>query len=279
MTAVKALILGLIQGITEFLPISSSGHLALAQRLLGLGEVPVLFDVLLHVATLIAVVLVFKERIWAILKALWAFLFKRSKQPSKALTKTQKKKDEEAKENLAYVLPILVATAVTAVLGFFIDKYLNWDGVKAVSVKLLFTAAVLGLSVLAKPGSRGPSAIGIPRSLAVGFAQGLGVMTGVSRSGMTIAAGLFAGLDRGTAGEFSFLLAIPAILGAFLLSLKDLGQVQAMASFGQLALAFLAAMISGYYALKLLMKVIKGGKFWVFAPYLLVVGVLGLLLG
>ena len=279
MNATKALILGLIQGIAEFLPISSSGHLELGKDILGLQDVPVLFDVILHLATLLVVLIVFRERILGILKALWSFLFHRGKTPAKGLTKTQKKKDEEAKVNLAYIVPLLAATAVTAVLGFAIYKYLPWNGVKAVSIQFLITAVVLGATALAKPGTRGPAEIGLPRSIIVGVAQGLGVISGISRSGMTISAGIFSGLDRQTAGEFSFLLAIPAILGAFLLSLKDLAQMESMVSFGQLALAFLAAFASGYIALKLLIKVIKGGKLWFFAPYLLVVGVLGLILG
>ncbi|MCX7028095.1 MAG: undecaprenyl-diphosphate phosphatase [Spirochaetes bacterium] len=279
MTAIKALILGLIQGIAEFLPISSSGHLELAKDLLGLQDVPILFDVILHIATLLVVVMVFEERILGILKALWAFLFHKGKVPSKGLTKTQKKKDEETKVNLAYVIPLLVATAVTAILGFVIYKYLPWNGVKAVSIQFLITAVVLGATAMVKPGTRGPAEIGLPRSLLVGLAQGLGVVSGISRSGMTISAGLLSGLDRETAGEFSFLLAIPAILGAFLISLKDLNQMAIAVSYGQLAIAFFAAMASGYVALKFLMKVIKGGKIYFFAPYLIVVGVLGLIFG
>jgi undecaprenyl-diphosphatase len=279
MNATKALILGLIQGIAEFLPISSSGHLELGKDILGLQDIPVLFDVILHLATLIVVLIVFRERILGILKALWTFFFHRSKATSKGLTKTQKRKDEEAKVNLAYVVPLLAATAVTAVLGFIIYEYLPWNGVKAVSIQFLITAAVLGATALAKPGSRGPAEIGVPRSIFVGIGQGLGVISGISRSGLTISAGIFSGLDRQTAGEFSFLLAIPAILGAFLLSLKDLARMEAVVSFGQLALAFAAAFASGYVALKILIKVIKGGKLWVFAPYLLAVGILGLIFG
>ncbi|HEY9054231.1 MAG TPA: undecaprenyl-diphosphate phosphatase [Rectinemataceae bacterium] len=279
MNPLKALILGLVQGIAEFLPISSSGHLELGKALFGLEELPLLFDVILHGATLVVVVGIFKDRILAILKALWNYLFHRSTQPQKAKTKTQKKKDEAAAESLAYVVPILVATVVTAAIGFVIEAFLPWNGVKAVSIQFIITAAVLLATMWAKPGNRGPAQIGLGRALCVGFAQGMGVFSGISRSGMTIAASLFCGLSRATAGEFSFLLSIPAILGALVLTLKDLGEMAAMVSWGQLALAFFAALFSGWGALKVLLKVIKGGKLWVFAPYLLVAGLIGLILG
>ncbi|HWR13034.1 MAG TPA: undecaprenyl-diphosphate phosphatase [Rectinemataceae bacterium] len=284
MTAAKALLLGLIQGIAEFLPISSSGHLELFKNILGLTEVPLLFDVILHIATLLAVVVVMWKRIAAIFSALWSFLFGKKDKAAKGLTKTQKKKDEERRENLAFVVPILIATAITGILGVFIEKVLLekfiWlNGPKAIAVRMLITALILGLTFLAKPGKRGPSEIGNGRAAFIGLAQGIGVFSGISRSGITISAGLFSGLDRGTAGELSFLLSIPAILGAFILTFGDMGGMLDAVSYGQLALAFAAAFFSGWAALKILIKVIKGGKIYWFAPYLVIVGILGLILG
>jgi len=279
MNPLEAIVLGLVQGIAEFLPISSSGHLELGKALFGLQDLPLLFDVILHVATLIVVVGIFKDRILSILKALWNFLFHRSSLPDKAKTKTQKKKDEAAAESLAYVVPILAATVLTAAIGFAIEAFLPWNGVKAVSIQFIITAAVLLATAWVKPGTRGPEQIGPGRALLIGLAQGIGVFSGISRSGMTIATSLFCGLDRATAGEFSFLLSIPAILGALVLTLKDLGEMASMVSIGQLALAFFAALLSGWAALKILLKVIKGGKLWAFAPYLFVVGIIGLILG
>lgn len=283
MTAFKALLLGLIQGIAEFLPISSSGHLELSKNLLGLNEVPILFDVILHIATLFAVVVVLRKRIAAIIVALWDFLFAKKEKNAKSATKTQKKKDMEKRENLAYVLPLLIATAVTAVLGFAIQKVLlekfAWmNGTKAVAVNLLITALILGLTAFMKPGQRGPGEIGKGRAAFVGLAQGIGVFSGISRSGITISAGLFSGLKRETAGELAFLLSIPAILGAFILTVKDAGAMMTTVSYGQLALAFLAAFLSGMAALRILLRIIKNGKLYWFAPYLLVVGLLGLFL-
>ena len=160
MTALKALLLGLIQRIAEFLPISSSGHLELSKNLLGLNEVPLLFDVILHIATLFAVVVVLRKRILAILLALWDFLFGKKEKSAKGITKTQKKKDEEKHENLAFVVPILIATVVTAVVGFAIQKVLltsfpGLNGTKVVAINMLITALILGLTATLKPGYQG----------------------------------------------------------------------------------------------------------------------------
>ena len=279
MTALKALILGLIQGIAEFLPISSSGHLELSKNLLGLNEVPILFDVILHLATLLAVLIVFRKRIVAIVEALWNFLFVKKETQAKGLSKTQKKKDEARRENLSFVVPILIATAITAVLGYAIEKFVPQGGTKAVAARMLVTAIILGFTAIAKQGTRGPASIGPGRAALIGLAQGIGVFSGISRSGITISTGIFAGLERSTAGEFSFLLSIPAILGAFILTLKDAGALMGTVSFAQLALAFLAALFSGLAALKILMKIIRNGKLFWFAPYLVLVGLLGLFLG
>jgi undecaprenyl-diphosphatase len=279
MTAIQALALGLIQGIAEFLPISSSGHLALLKNLLGLAEVPLLFDVILHIATLFAVIIVLRKRIVAILAALWAFLFSRKgEQPGSGTAITDFEARERAR-NLAYIPPILIATAVTGVLGYGIQKIFPMGDTKAVAMRMLFTALVLGLTAVVKPGSRGPDEIGWKRATFVGLAQGVGVFSGISRSGMTISAGLFAGLNRTTAGEYSFLLSIPAIGGAFLLTLKDAGSMMETVSYGNLALAALAAFASGLLSLKLLLKMIKGGKIFWFAPYLVALGAIGLLFG
>jgi undecaprenyl-diphosphatase len=277
MTALQALALGLIQGIAEFLPISSSGHLELLKNLLGLTDVPLLFDVILHIATLFAVIIVLRKRIAAIVAALWAFLFRRKETINGVGDGKNDPKIQEQAINLAYVPPLLIATGVTGVIGYGIEKFFSTGDVKAVALRMLFTALVLGLTALVKPGSRGPDAIGWKRAAFVGLAQGIGVFSGVSRSGMTISAGLFAGLDRARAGEFSFLLSIPAIGGAFLLTLKDAGEMIGAVSYGNLALSALAAFVSGLLSLRILLKIIKGGKIYWFAVYLVALGAISLI--
>lgn len=270
MTAMNALVLGLVQGVAEFLPISSSGHLELFKEYLGLAEIPLLFDVLLHLATLFVVLIVFRARIIAMIVALWKFLANGFRKPADATAPLD--------ENLALIPPFLLATAVTGVLGILIEKFVDQGGPTAVSLRLLFTAVVLGATALIKPGARKLSRIGTGRALAIGLAQGVGVFSGISRSGITISAGMYAGLDRGAAGEFSFLLSIPAILGAFALTLGDLGEVTASVSTANLVIAFVTAFVSGFAALKLLLWLVKKGRLYWFSPYLVAVGVLGLLI-
>lgn len=271
MTATKAIILGLIQGIAEFLPVSSSGHLALFKNILGLEQVPLVFDVILHMATLLAVILVFWKRIVGILKALWLFISK-----GKAGLQAEGA-NESTRENYAAILPLIIATAITAILGYVIQKYFTDETIKVVAARMLITAVILGLTFFAKSGSKKMDSIGVGRSALIGIAQGIGVFSGISRSGITISTGIFAGLDRETAGEFSFLLSIPAILGALVLTLKDASALLHEVSAAHLILAFVTAFLSGYFALKFLMKIVKNGKLYWFAPYMLLVGAAGLL--
>lgn len=263
MSYVQAAILGLVQGLAEFLPVSSSGHLVIFKDILGLGEVPFAFDITLHMATLVAVLLVFRARIGAMFAALWRWL------------RGKAAKDDP---DLALIPPLLIATLVTAVMGFAIEKLVPAEGAKAASAELLVTAAVLAATGFLKEGTRGPTGIGPLRALGIGVAQGLGVFSGISRSGFTIAAGMAAGLRRDLAGEFSFLLSIPAILGAFLLTLKDAPEVAQAVEAGPLAFSALVAFASGLAALTLLLRVIRKGRIAWFAVYLVPVGLAGLFL-
>lgn len=264
MSLIQACVLGLVQGLAEFLPVSSSGHLVLFKNLLGLSEVPLLYDVILHLATLVAVLIVFRRRILGILGSLGRWI--------------ARKNGREDAANLAIVGPLLLATAVTAAIGFGIQKILPTEGVRLVSIELLVTAAVLAASALLKPGAKGYADIGLGEGLVIGVAQGLGVFSGISRSGFTITAGLASGMKREEAGEFSFLLAIPAILGAFILELKDLGSLEAAVEPLPLAVSALVAFLSGLLALSLLMRIVKRGKLAWFAVYLVPVGLAGLFL-
>lgn len=284
MTPIKAVILGLIQGIAEFLPISSSGHLEIFKEWLGLSDVPLVFDIVLHLATLLVLILQFRTRIAELLVAAWNWVTghgaKAQKQASGSTI--QVSRYVRQRQNETIILLLIVATIITGIMGYFIDK-LPTGGVRIVSIELLITAVVLALTVHVKPNakgeSRGPEETGVGRAAFIGVAQGLGVFSGISRSGFTISAGLFAGLDREWAGEFSFLLAIPAVLGAFLLKLKDLGTMIAQISLGNIAIAFIVAFVSGWFALKFLLKVIKNGKLYWFAPYLVLIGIIGLIIG
>lgn len=264
MNMLQAVILGLVQGLAEFLPVSSSGHLVLFKDVLGLTEVPLLFDIVLHLATLCAVCLVFRRRIGGIFVSIARFL--------------ARKQGEADADNLGLVVPALLATLVTGVMGVAISKLLPVEGTTLVSIELLVTAAVLAASAFLKPGTKGYRQLGPVDGLVTGFAQGLGVFSGISRSGFTITAGLARGMKREEAGEFSFLLSIPAILGAFLVELDDAGALMSSVDPLPLAVAALVAFVSGVLALSLLMRIVKKGKLAWFAAYLVPVGLIGLFL-
>lgn len=264
MTAIQAAAFGLIQGLTEFLPVSSSGHLAVLKRIWGFEDVSILFDVLLHVATLAAVIIVFRKRIWKLILSL--------------IHLAGGKADENDRVHLKLILMLLIATFITAVLGIGIDQFVQpVVNIKLVSLLFIVTAAILIFSSLVKPGNKGYGELGVRESIITGVAQGMGVFAGISRSGITISAGVFAGLNREEAGEFSFLLAIPAILGAALLKIPELGDLQSSIGGIPLMLGILAAFFSGLASLILLMKLVRSGKLYYFSLYLIPLGIAGLI--
>ncbi|HBP08796.1 MULTISPECIES: undecaprenyl-diphosphate phosphatase [unclassified Treponema] len=274
MSIFQGIVLGVLQGIAEFLPISSSGHLIVAQNLFGLEEVPLLFDVFLHVATLLAVVLYFRKKIWELICS-FARIFVPVKNPSAVQIE---KKDEDTK----YIVAIILATFVTGVLGIFSSKVISEISVKLVCAGFVVTALLLIFSSLIekKHLSYSETSLKSPswkQSLVIGLAQGIGTLPGISRSGSTIAGSLFCGVKRDVAGEFSFIVSIPAILGAFILELKDLGEVSSSIGAEPVIAGCAAAFASGYIALSWLMRLIKKGRLEWFACYLIPVGILGMI--
>lgn len=262
MTIIQGLIFGALQGATEFLPVSSSGHLAVLKTLLDLAEVPILFDVILHIATLIAVVVVFRARVAAILGSLARWIVRRS--------------GDGDGENLRLAWVIALATIVTAALGLLVGRLEVGSSPRLVSLLFVVTGGILIASRFVS-GNRTYREIGLRESLVVGFAQGLGVFPGISRSGITISAGLVSGLERERAGEFAFLVSIPAIVGAFALTLRDAGELSESVSFAALAAGFVTALVVGLVALVTLVRLVKRGKLWVFSFYLIPVGIAGLI--
>ena len=241
----QAIFLAIIQGLTEFLPISSSGHLVIFQKLFGLKP-PVLFDILVHVGTLGAIIAYFLKP-----------LLKISKHT---------------------LLLVIIGTIPAIVVGLFLQRYITqiFDSLKLVGVALLMTAGLLLVSKRFKLLNRRFKYLKWQDALFVGIFQVLAILPGVSRSGSTIVAGLARKLDRETAFRFSFYLAIPAILGALTLQIPDLigGQVNYLS---QGILGMIIAGAVGYEALKILEKTLLGAKFWLFGIYCLVLGIVILL--
>jgi len=265
MTIFESIFLGAVQGITEFLPVSSSGHLIVLRNLIGLKEIPLLFDILLHFSTLLVVIIVFRSRIAQLLIALYRLL--RSGAAA------------EERENLKLVFLILSATAATAVVGFLILPLEDFlvGSPRFVSIFFIITGALLFLSRYFK-GKQGYLQMSVVKGAFIGLAQGLGVLAGISRSGITISAALLCGLERKRAGEFSFLISIPAILGALILQIKDAGDLFAVVNPPVLLAGLVSSFIVGFFSLLLLLRLINRGKIYLFSYYLIPVGILTFLL-
>ena len=279
MNIFQSICLGILQGITEFLPVSSSGHLAVAQKLFSLDDVPLIFDVCLHVATLVAVVIFFRK---TIIDLICVFLRMITRKPL-----------DGDKPKQTMIFAVIVATLITGVLGIVSSHFIEDVPVKFVCIGFILTGILLVVATLLdksskagagqgeaenQPGEPDNGTVTIKQGIICGIAQGFGTLPGISRSGSTISAALLSGVSRKTAGEFSFILSIPAILGAFILEVKDLGEMASVVPASSLVAGCLSAFVAGLGALFVLMKLIKSGKLGFFAIYLIPLGILGLFL-
>lgn len=282
MTVLQGFLLGILQGVAEFLPISSSGHLALAQSLFGLEDVPLLYDIFLHMATLLAVTIYFWPKIWALLKCFGRWITKKQKSDNQVEISENDLLCPTDKIGQKTIIAIILTTAITGTFGIFTSKLIPDLSVKFVCGGLLVTSALLIISSIMekRQSAKGPkefTGISIKQSIIIGIMQGFGTLPGISRSGSTIAGALFGGVNRSLAGEFSFIVSIPAILGAFILELKDLGEMSSSIGAAPIIAGCIASFAVGYFSLSVLMKIIKKGKLQWFAAYLIPVGILGLI--
>ena len=258
MSEIEALVLGLIQGLTEYLPVSSSGHLAIGAAWFGMsGEENLTFTVAVHVATVLStLVILWKEVAW-IFKGLF-----------------QGRMNDETR----YVMNILVSMIPVGIVGvFFKDKVeeVFGSGLLVVGCMLLLTAALLAFSYYAKP--RQKEKISLRDAFIIGLAQAVAVMPGLSRSGSTIATGLLLGNKKERLAQFSFLMVIPPILGEALLDVMKAVKGGAEAAVGDISLSaltvgFIAAFLSGCLACKWMINIVKRGKLIYFAIYCAIVG-------
>lgn len=255
-----AVLLGILQGITEFLPVSSSGHLVLAQSLLpGFQEPAALFDAILHGGTLVAVLVYFRTDVTALLSCL-----RRGGDPG----------------HRRLLLWLVAGTVPTGVVGVLFKGPLEtlFEAPRFAAAMLLVTGALLWVSeTLARPGDS-LERLGFRRAFGIGLAQGLAIIPGISRSGTTIAAATLLGIRGEDAARFSFLLAIPAILGALVLQLPEM-VVTGGTNWSLYVGGAAAACISGLWAIRFLMKVIRKGRLRWFAVYCWALGLAYLFLG
>jgi undecaprenyl-diphosphatase len=259
MIVLKAIILGLIQGLTEFLPVSSSGHLVLARHLFGLGEAGVTFDILLHLGTLLAIILVYWRDLLGLLRTVLA-MPRGGGDPA------------DRRMVLALVLGILPVVVVALLFEDTIEA--TFRSPRMAAGMLLLTASLL----IASHRFRHATGEVTPRrGFLVGVAQILAILPGVSRSGTTISVAMMVGIRPQEAARFSFLMAVPLFLGAAIVKVPDLLDGATGMPTTALVAGFLTAFASGYVAIRWLLAIIAQGQFVWFGVYCAVVGVIGLL--
>ncbi len=273
MDPIQAIVLGVVQGLTEFLPISSSGHLIIFQHILGLREAEILFDISVHVGTLVAVIVFLREELLAMLKALNRGIYQIRHQQLVWRSAWQDR-------DIRLAALIVIGSFPTAILGLCFKQIAEtlFSTVLIVGIDLIITGFLLWFTRGFHRTGRSIDSLSIRDALIIGTAQGLAIMPGISRSGSTISAGIFLGINHELAARFSFLLSIPAVFGATLLSLKDFMDVGGMVWQTWLAGA-IASGIVGYLSLKLLLLIVKKGNLFSFAPYCWLTGLIAIAWG
>ncbi|MBU9889383.1 MAG: undecaprenyl-diphosphate phosphatase [Candidatus Omnitrophica bacterium] len=266
MTLIQAVILGGVQGLTEFLPVSSSGHLVLSQALFGIEEPMVAFDIALHGGTLLAVLVYFYADIRDILTDFWRAVTRRGAQEEKNVSGLQPPFH-------GVWISILVTMLPTGILAFFFKDLFEkaFSDLLFVACAWLVMGTALILSGRFQQGTKDLSCIRHGDAFWIGLAQGFALAPGISRSGSTILAGMALGLRRETAAKFSFLISVPVVAGAVLLDLKrslDFFEVHP----GPWVAGFATSAVTGYLVVRWLMSVIQKGRFFLFGYYCLVVG-------
>lgn len=272
MSVIEAVILGLIQGLTEFLPVSSSGHLALAKAFFNIEGGGLFLDAVLHLGTLAAVLFVFRKLIWNLIKAFFGLI-------KKLCTKRFSWKNATTDERMIIFL-------IVSVLPLFLILPIK-DSVEsmsecvwAVGIALIVNSFILLISDFVRSGKKTAADMRFRDAAAVGFVQLIAVTPGISRSGSTITAGVACGLERSYAAQYSFILSIPTILAGAAVSFKDAMEQGLQASQAPSYLVgFVVAAITGFAAIKLLEYLLKSKKFYIFAAYTFIVGVVAVIFG
>lgn len=258
----QVVLLAALQGVTEFLPVSSSGHLVMAQHFFGLRDVPILFDLILHLGTASATVLVYHRLLWRVVRGIQLWLSRGFRTAG----------DVQTEQDLKLGLLLLTATGVTGITGVLlrgpIGSFFQRPGI--VPVFFAATGVVLLGTLFVRPSGKGVEKMGFPHAVVTGASQAVSMLPGVSRSGVTISTVLYLGFSRRFAGVFSFLLSIPSILGASVLEMIVFArhaQGAMPVSLSLLVIGFTVALITGYGALRLLLAFLQRGKLHLFSIY------------
>ncbi len=266
----STVILAILQGITEFLPISSSGHLVLARELFGVKDPGLAVDIVLHLGTLVSIVVIFYKQWLGIIKA-W-------------IAKPFKKLDSEEQKSFKLGLYVLIGTIPTVIAGLLFMDDLEGSFFRSGKVVSVFMFSVgiwfvITEILFKRKKTLDTKEAGLLNAIVVGIFQAISLISGISRSGMTISGGMHSGLSREKSAKFSFMLATPAILAAGILGVKDLIETGANgSSVWVLIVGFVCAAIVGFVCASWLLKYLKTKNLYVFAIYLIIVGALGFLL-
>ena len=268
MDIISIIIQGIIQGLTEFLPVSSSGHLSVAQHFMNVGEESLLISIVLHLGTLVAVFIAFGKTILGIIKEFFLSI----RDIIKGEFSWKNMNDERR-----MMVMIIIATLILVPVYLFKDFFTSVEGDGDIIFEgcaFIFTAILLILSDACVKGYKTGKDISVKDAITVGLFQCVALFPGVSRSGSTTTAGLFCGLTRETAVTFSFILGIPAILGGSLLEIKEVVETGAEIDIVPLAVGFAVAAVVGFLSIRLVKLVIKNDKFKIFGIYTLILGIL-----
>ena len=267
MTILEAIVLGILQGITEFLPVSSSGHLVLMQRFLGIKESQVFFDVMLHFGTLGAVIIVYHQLIGSLIRTGFSTLFQADFYLHPRLTVTNT-------PHLKLIWLLLLGSIPTGLIALLFRDTLEsiFGKPMVVAGMLVITGLILQLSRFGQKRRQTGTPLQAWHTPLIGIVQGLAIIPGISRSGSTISLSLLLGLSSRTAAQYSFLLSIPAILGAVVLKLKDAEAITIAPTV--IVVGALTSFIVGYIALRFLLAMLNRGKFSIFSYYCFALGVI-----
>lgn len=271
MSIFEAIIQGVLQGITEFLPVSSSGHLALFQHFSKVeAESSGFIMALLHLGTLVAIFVAFRETIWALIKEALSML-----KDIFTLKFTLKQMNDERK----MIVMLIVATLPLVILYPFksvYDSIVAKGGLLLLGFCFLYTSAILFISDRKDNGKKTVREMSYGNALFIGLFQGIALFPGISRSGSTIGSSLIAGFSKDFAVKFSFILGIPAILGGCLVEIKEAMETSVSVEILPMVIGFVVAAIVGYLSIKMIDWLVKTDKYKVFAYYTLVVGIITL---
>ncbi len=266
MTILEAIVLGVLQGITEFLPVSSSGHLVLMQHFLGIKESQVFFDVMLHLGTLGAVIIVYYQLIGSLVRTGCSTLFQANfyRHPRLTISNTP---------DLRLIWFLLLGSIPTGLIALLFKDSLEaiFGKPMIVAGMLIITGLILQLSRLGHRRRQTETPLRTWHTPLVGIVQGLAIIPGISRSGSTISISLLLGLSPQIAAQYSFLLSIPAILGAVILKLRDIEEITVAPAV--IVAGTLTAFIVGYVALRFLLAILNRGRFSIFSYYCFALGI------